>query len=124
MKPQKSPLEDRVRNKVAFMPSPELRLMVEFAGAELTARRERWVDDMYQCFREQERKGMASAFQIPSPDDVWATDRVVVTCFTDKNRSKASVGVARLAPGDVFDFRTGAAIAFARAKGKQVPDLF
>lgn len=46
MKPQKSSLEDRVRNKVAFMPSPELRLMVEFADAELTARRDKWVREM------------------------------------------------------------------------------
>lgn len=123
-KKKKNPVADLVKNRVAFMSHAELRLTAEFALDELIARRERWVDDTYRRFQEQERKGMASAFQVPSPDDVWATDRVIVTCFTNKNRSKVSVGMARLTPGDVFDFRTGAAIAFARAQGKPVPDLF
>lgn len=114
----------QIKAKVAFMPSTELRLMAEFAQEELTTRRNCWVEDMYRRFSAKENAGMATAIRMSDPGDSWLTDRVVVTCFKDKNRSKVSVGMARLAPHDEFDFRTGVAIAFARAMGMQVPDLF
>lgn len=124
MKPQKSSLEDRVRNKVAFMPSPELRLMVEFADAELTARRDKWVREMCEQFSRMEEANMAYVICAIDPRTKHSADRVIVNCFSDKNRSKVATGISRLSPADCFDWDTGIAIAFARAMGKQVPDLF
>lgn len=115
--------EKLIKAKVTSMTPTELRLMAEFADEELTARRIDWVEKMYKRFSVKEDVGMACAVQM-FPRDTWATDRVVVTCFTSKNRSDASVGVARLSPKDCFDYRTGVAIAFARAMGEPVPDLF
>jgi hypothetical protein len=112
-----------IKTKVTSMTPTELRLMAEFADEELTTRRSDWVEKMYKRFSVKEDVGMACAVQM-FPRDTWATDRVVVTCFTSKNRSDASVGVSRLSPKDCFDYRTGVAIAFARAMGEPVPDLF
>jgi hypothetical protein len=112
-----------IKAKVTSMTPTELRLMAEFAGEELTTRRDNWVEQMYKRFSAKEDMGMACAVQMFARG-TWATDRVVVTCFTSKNRSNASVGVARLSPNDEFDYRTGVAIAFARAMGEPVPDLF
>lgn len=116
-------IEKQIKAKVVCMTPTELRLMAEFAGEELTARRDNWVEQMYKRFSDKENIGMACAVQMFA-HGTWATDRVVVTCFTSKNRSNASVGVARLSPKDCFDYRTGVAIAFARAMGEPVPDLF
>ena len=116
--------EKQIKAKIAFMPSTELRLTATLAQEELTARRNDWVEKMYRRFSDKENAGMAAFFRMSDPADGWLTDRVIVNCFKDKRRSKISVGMARLAPNDEFDFRTGVAIAFARAMGEQVPDLF
>ena len=116
-------IEKQIKAKIACMTPTELRLMADFASEELTIRRDNWVEKMYKRFSAKEDTGMACAVQMFARD-TWKTDRVVVTCFMSKNRSNASVGVARLSPHDCFDYRTGVAIAFARAMGEPVPDLF
>lgn len=120
----KSRARSQVEAKVAKMGATELRLMAEIAQDELMTRRNIWVNDMYQRFSCKENIGMACSMRMYDPESVWNADRVVVTVFKDKNRSNASVGVARLSPQDCFDYRIGVAIAFARAMGEPVPDLF
>ena len=117
-------IEKQMKKQVATSTAIQLRLLAQYAQEELDARRNRWVHDMYEQFCELENSNMATAIQVYRPDDRWTIDRVVVTYFTDKNRSKVSAGVSRLSPNDIFDYRTGVAIAFARAQGKEVPDLF
>lgn len=114
----------QVEANVARMTATELRLMAEISLDELTTRRNIWVGDMYQRFSCKENVGMACSLRMFDPNSPWNADRVVVTVFKDKNRSDASVGVARLSPKDCFDYRIGVAIAFARAMGEPVPDLF
>ena len=117
-------LTTRIEKQIAFLPHTELRLTATLALEELTTRRNNWVEKMYRRFSDKENAGMAAFFRMSDPANGWLTDRVIVNCFKDKSRSKISVGVARLAPNDEFDFRTGVAIAFARAMGEPVPDLF
>lgn len=121
---EKNPVYNRIKSKVHSMPATDLRLTAQLAGEELDMRRDRWVNKMYNRFFSMETTGMATAFRMSSPRNDWKTDRVVVNCFKDNNRSEISVGVARLAPNDKFDYYTGVAIAFARAMGESVPDLF
>lgn len=115
---------NRVEKKVASMSPTELRLTCQLAERELDMRRSCWVHEMYGQFSDMERIGMAYAIRGATPDDRWAHDRIIVNCFTDKNRSKVTAGMSRLSPGDFFDYHTGVAIAFARAVGEPVPDLF
>ena len=120
----KSRARSQVEAKVAKMGATELRLMAEIAQDELMTRRNIWVNDMDQRFSCKENIGMACTMHMYDPESEWNADRVVVTCFKSKSRAEASVGVARLSPQDCFDYRIGVAIAFARAVGEPVPDLF
>ena len=113
----------KITGNVSTMGATELRLTANAAQAELTSRRNSWVGEKNERFQELERSGRAVVNEVSDPADYWRNDRVVVTVL-DKSRSKASVGMARVAPGDRYDFRIGIAIAFARAMGEEVPDLF
>ena len=122
MKNQKNSMHDYVENKVLSMSAPELRLTAHLASEELNKRRSNWVREMFQRFNQQSNTDMAYATIAYGGD--WNADRIIVNRFKDKGRSKVATGVARLSPGDNFDYNTGVAIAFARAMGEPVPDLF
>ena len=113
----------KISGNVSTMGATELRLTASVAQAELTSRRDFWVGEKNERFQKMQGFGRAVVNEISDPVEYWRDDRVVVTVL-DKSRSKASVGMARVAPGDQYDFRTGIAIAFARAMGEEVPDLF
>lgn len=125
MKNQKNnPMSKYVEKKVGSLSNTELRLTCALAEEELDMRRSSWVHEMYQRFVKKDDANMAFATRAYNPNNRWTVDRVIVTCFTDKSRSKVSTGVSRVSPEDFFDFETGVAIAFARAIGEPVPDLF
>ena len=124
MKNQKNSMHNYVENKVGSMSATELRLTAHLANEELEMRRLCWVEEMYGRFSEREDRNMAFATRCYTPDNNWAIDRVIVHCFTDKSRSKVVTGMSRVSPCDFFDYNTGVAIAFARAIGEPVPDLF
>lgn len=113
----------KISGNVSTMGATELRLTANAAQVELTSRRNSWVKEKNERFQKMQGFGRAVVNEISDPVEYWRDDRVVVTVL-DKNRSKASVGMARVAPSDQYDFRTGIAIAFARAMGEEVPDLF
>ena len=113
----------KISNSVSTMSPTELRLTANAAQAELTARRTAWVRANNERFQELERSGRAVVNEVSDPTDYWRNDRVVVTVL-GKSRINASVGMARVAPGDRYDYSIGIAIAFARAMGEEVPDLF
>lgn len=121
---QKNSMCNYVEKKIGSMSATELRLTAHLANEELDMRRECWVQEMYGRFSEQEDRNMAFATRCYTPDNNWAVDRVIVNCFTDKSRSKVATGMSRVSPCDFFDYNTGVAIAFARAIGEPVPDLF
>ena len=123
-KNKKIPMYNYVEKKVGSLSDTELRLTCALAEEELDMRRACWVHEMYQRFVKKEDASMAFATRAYNPNNRWSVDRVIVTCFTDKSRSKVSTGVSRVFPEDFFDFETGVAIAFARAIGEPVPDLF
>lgn len=123
MKNQKNnPISKYVEKKVGSLTNTELRLTCALAEEELDMRRSSWVREMYQRFNQQSNTDMAYATIAYGGD--WNADRIIVNRFKDKGRSKVATGVARLSPGDNFDYNTGVAIAFARAMGEPVPDLF
>lgn len=123
-KNQKNSMLSYVENKVGSMSPTELRLTANLANEELDMRRVCWVEEMYGRFSEKKDANMAFSAHAHNPKNHWIIDRVVVTCFTDKSRSKVTTGVSRVSPDDRFDYNTGVAIAFARAIGEPVPDLF
>lgn len=124
MKNQKNSMSKYVEKKVGSLSDTELRLTCALTYRELDMRRSSWVHEMYQRFVKKEVANMAFATRAYNPNNRWSVDRVIVTCFTDKSRSKVSTGVSRVSPCDFFDFETGVAIAFARAIGEPIPDLF
>lgn len=114
----------QIKKNISTLTATELRLTVAAAQDELNTRRDCWVNEMHDRFWHMNCAGKAFDTCLSNPHNYWLTDRVVVTCFKDKNRSQASVGVARLSPNDSYDRHIGIAIAFARAMGEEVPDLF
>lgn len=124
MSNQKNSMFGYVEKKVGSMSATELRLTAHLANEELEMRRACWVEEMYSRFSEKKDANMAFSTHTHNPKDYWVIDRVVVTCFTDKSRSKVTTGMSRVSPCDHFDYNTGVAIAFARAIGEPVPDLF
>jgi hypothetical protein len=126
MNEKKNPMYDRIKKKIGPMPTTELRLTAQLAEEELRMRRDRWVNEMYERFFNKETVGMAEAIRVYKPNDSYVVDRIIVNCFMDKSRSKVATGLSRVSPDDTsnFDYYIGVAIAFARAMGEPVPDLF
>lgn len=116
--------EQTIQTKVTTLTPVELRLVAGFAQDELDKRRSSWVQTMCDRFADKEDRNMAVATRVHSPNTDWEVDRVIVNCFIDESRSKVVTGISRVHPKDYFDHFVGVAIAFARAMGEPVPDLF
>lgn len=69
-----------------------------------------WVTEMYLKFADERMKGKCDVSHF--------SDNAITLCY-DKKKNK--VGIARKHPEDIYDYRTGVAIAYARCKGYEIP---